>query len=158
VIGVAIRQDITADDEWFAGEDRILEFTVYDDRAELGDDGRVYSDATLARLADPLDVSDPDLSFVWALRESPRSAAALLTCTTVAGQIEVVDAAGTGRDDLKGRLRVHVDGRDTANLSAGKLWHALAQVRGDEAQPQFEVRTFGQAILKLAAVHRGDGP
>jgi hypothetical protein len=144
---VAIRQDITSDDEWFAGEDRIFEFTVYDPGAVLNeDDGIVYTDRSFTTPADPLDLTD--MEFEWALRESPRSADAVLTKTTAdTSMITVLD-----QNTDTGKLRVFINGdEDTADLSAGKYAHALARTA-----EEFEVCTYGQAILKLSAVHRAE--
>jgi hypothetical protein len=102
---MAEQADITADDGWFIGEDKTLEFTVLE-----------------------ADGSAQDLSgwaIEWVLRREP-GGSALVTKEVGSGITVSTPASGV--------LQVAVADVDTDPLPAGRYWHALRRAdSGTEA-------------------------
>jgi hypothetical protein len=91
---------ITEADGWFTGEDKALQFTVYEE------DGVTPQDIT-------------GYSLVWQLRVARDSPAAVLSKTDGSG-IAIVNGPA-------GRCDVDVDRTDTDDLEPGSYYHQLAR-------------------------------
>lgn len=121
---MAVERNITADDEWFTGEDKSLVFTIY------------QSDGTT-----PQDITSWSLSWMLKRRKSDLDAAALLTKTTASGIALTTPADGIAT--------VSIADTDTDAVSPGTGYHELKRTdSGVET-----VLTYGSAYLRQG-VHR----
>lgn len=116
---MAIERNITADDDWFKGEDKQLVYTIY------------QSDGTTAQ-----DVTGWSLSWRLKRRKTDADAATLLTKTTSSGIALTTPASGI--------VTVSIADTDTDGISAGIAYHELKRTdAGAET-----VLTFGSAYLR----------
>jgi hypothetical protein len=116
---MAIKDDISKEDEWFAGEQKDLVFTIF------------QTDDTT-----PQDISGWGLS--WMLKRNPRDAdaAAVLHKTTALGGVTLTTPA-------TGICTVTVEDQETDGLG-GTYYHELKRVDpGAEA-----VLSYGRAVLQ----------
>lgn len=121
---MALRDDITADDDLYTGEDKSLVFTVY------------QSDGTTAQ-----NITGWTLSYMWKLKPSDADAAAVLTKTTSAGIALTTPASGI--------CTVTIEDTDTDSLTPQTYYHELKRTNaGSET-----VLTTGTVLLQRA-IHR----
>lgn len=114
---MAIEQNVTADDHWFAGEDKQFQFNVVDSAGNT----QVMTGWTLE----------------WVLRRTAASATATLTKTTSNG-IAISNGAGTND-----RATVTLTDDDTVNLVTGQYEYALRRTDAGTEQ----VLAYGTAQL-----------
>jgi hypothetical protein len=125
---MAIRSDITAAHEWFAGEDKELHFTPLD------------------RAGVPVDVTGWALE--WALRHHASDADAVLSKTTSTG-ISLSGTYNADPDVNTQRVVVAITSADTDPLEAAIYKHGLKRTdAGSES-----VLTYGDAWLQVSAAH-----
>lgn len=121
---MALRDDITADDDFYTGEDKSLVFTVY------------QSDGTTAQ-----NITGWTLSYMWKLRPTDADASAVLTKTTTAGIVLTTPVSGI--------CTVTIDDTDTDSLTPQTYYHELKRTNsGSET-----VLTTGTVLLQRA-IHR----
>jgi hypothetical protein len=126
---MAVRSDITAAHEWFAGEDKELHFTVLD--------------------ADGNPVDPTGWALEWALRRrAPDADPALISKTTSSG-ISLSGVYNANPSLNTQRVVVAIADTDTDALSAATYKHGLKRTdAGNES-----VLTFGDAVLQVSAAH-----
>lgn len=124
---MAIRADIPPSEEWFTGEDRVLEFTIY------------QADGTT-----PQDISGWELS--WFLKRSKKDAdsAAVLAKTNDGSPSDVTIVDGPA-----GRVDVLINADDTLDLVARVYRHELKRMDTGEKT----IESYGDATLQQA-LHR----
>lgn len=119
---MATRQDITAADEWFCGEDRDLWITFYG----------------------PDDVTEEPLDGTELLRW-------VLAPTKFSDEV-LIRKGNSGDDaDLEisgGKALVHIRRADTLALRAGTMWHTCAKINPDAET----VSTYGDAVLLASPI------
>jgi hypothetical protein len=121
---MAIRDDITADDDLYTGEDKTLTITVYQ-----------------ADGATPQNITGWALSYRWKRKASDPDTAAVLTKTTASGIALTTPATGI--------CTVTIDDTDTDNLAPQTYVHELKRTdAGSET-----VLTTGTVLLQRA-LHR----
>lgn len=128
---MAMKQDITAADLWFAGEDKQLEFEV------LQSDGATPQDVT-------------GWTFEWSVRRRSWDAdPPTLQKTSAAGGITITGAFNAVRTSNTQRVVVTVADTDTENLDPLDYAHALKRIdAGSET-----VLAYGDFTLLSAAAH-----
>ncbi len=125
---MAREQHIGASEDWFIGEDKVLEFEIY------GDD-----DVTLEDVA--------TWAFRWVLRKQGESDAIVISKTTD----DDITITGTFDPDPlvnTQKVEVAIEDTDTVNLQPGVYAHALK--RTDDGQAT--INSYGKATLKKAAI------
>ena len=134
---MAYENNIIAEQHWFIGEDKLLEFEI------LGDDGKLVTDPTKA-------VEDAATwSMVYSLRKKDDSGdPALVEKRTSTGGIAVIGIYNVSRAVNTQRVRVTIIDTDTDVLKAATLRHSLKRLTdGSET-----ILTFGSvALLKATA-------
>lgn len=136
---MAIRQDIPADEEFFAGTDRELEFEML--RREVDGAGAPVVPEVLV----PVDVAGRALALV--LRTKATGATALLTKTTSGGGITVDGVFNAVRATNTQRVHVAVGAGDTRGFLEQQYQYALKRMdTGLE-----DVYTYGDLVLLVAA-------
>lgn len=123
---MAIRADISEAEEWFTGEDRVLEFTVYK-----------------ADNVTPQDISGWDFSWFLKRGVSDPDVAAVLAKTNVGSpspaEIVIIDGP-------TGRVDVIIEADDTRELPAKRYHHELKRLDAGEEL----VESYGAAVLRRA--------
>lgn len=104
---MAMTANITRDEKWYLGEDKVLRFAVYEDNT----------------LATPIDVAAFALS--WKLTTRPGATATLTKTTAVSGGITVTGVFNATPALNTQRVLVAVDDTDTDALEATTWWHEL---------------------------------
>jgi len=134
---MAYEHNIIADQHWFIGEDKFLEFEI------LADDGKLVSDPTKA-------VEDVTTwVIVWSMKKTDAASdPALVEKRTTTGGIAITGIYNATRSVNTQRVRVTIDDSDTDLLKAATLRHSLKRLTsGSET-----ILTFGSvALLKATA-------
>lgn len=121
---MAIRDDITTEDDFYTGEDKSLVFTIYE------------TDGTTAQ-----DITGWTLAYMWKRAPSDADSAAVLTKTTSAGIALTTPGSGI--------CTVTIDDTDTDSLLPQTYHHELKRTTaGSET-----VLTTGTVLLQRA-LHR----
>lgn len=111
------RQDITPDDNWFQGEDKIFPFTIY------------QQDNVTRQVI-------TGWSFQYTVRDGATHPSPVITKATGGAGITITNAT-------QGEGEVLIDDTDSSRLSPGKYWHRIK--RTDSGSEQNEVH--GEAWL-----------
>jgi len=125
---MAIRQDITAEHNWFTAENRTLTFTIFEETEQ--------------------DTEDIDgWEFRWVLAPTRHAEVATIIKESPSNGVAIVD------HDL-GTVSVTIESADTADLEAGTFWHTLARVDTDEET----ILSYGTAVLLSSPIEAEPGP
>lgn len=136
---MAVQQDITAEDHWFAGEDKILEFEpLLDDGKELTDPTKGVEDVTGWSLVFSLKKKDksPDPALI----EKRTGGAGPLAVINIVGVYNISRAANTQR------IQVIILDDDTDALKAFTYRYSVKRL----ASGADEVLVFGNAVILKA--------
>lgn len=123
---MSYEQPVEVDDNWFTGEDKLLDAAIYVDgttQAAAEADTGVRENVT-------------GWTVMWALRKSQDGGGAILTKT-----------ANIVGDPTQGNLEVIIDHADTTDLEPGEYFHSWARIDTGQA-----ILLFGDAHLRHGAI------
>lgn len=126
---MARQQHLGGSEDWFVGEDKTLEFEIYDST------GAAIQDVS-------------GWAIQWVMRKVFDGNAIVISKTTGAGTITITGSYNSDPDVNTQRVAVAITDDDTDNLQPGQYEHALKRTTsGSET-----VLSYGQVHLKKAAL------